>query len=166
MPYHLENLILKDATIADSAAIRQLALEANIDAWSVADYADEISRPDSFVLTISQGQVLLGFLLARLVPGTTDKYPDADLYNIAVDPFARRQGIGANLLAGLLGQLAKRAVLNVWLEVRESNHEAIAFYESHAFTAELTRPNFYVNPTENAVIMRRRIVPEQDISEA
>jgi ribosomal-protein-alanine N-acetyltransferase len=166
MPYHLENLILKDATIADSAAIRQLALEANIDAWSVADYADEISRPDSFVLTISQGEVLLGFLLARLVPGTTDKYPDADLYNIAVDPAGKRRGIGTKLLISLLERLAKRDVRNVWLEVRESNQEAITFYESHGFVAELTRPNFYVNPTENAVIMRLRIGPEQDVSEA
>lgn len=166
MPYHLENLILKDATIADSAAIRQLALEANIDAWSEADYADEIARPYSFVLVISQSEVLQGFILSRIVPGPTGEHPDADLYNIAVDPAGKRRGIGTKLLISLLERLAKRDVRNVWLEVRESNNEAIIFYESHGFVAELTRPNFYVNPTENAVIMRLRVAPEEDVSEA
>ena len=166
MPYLLENLITKDACPSDSAVIRHLALNAKIDAWSEADYSDEISRPDSFVLTSTDSEVLVGFIVARIVPGKTARYPDADLYNIAVDPAAKRLGIGTKLLVTLLERLTFRGVNNVWLEVRESNRQAISFYERHGFTAELTRPNFYVNPTENAVIMRLRMESEQDVSEA
>jgi len=165
MPYPLEKLITNEANRSDSSAIRRLALVANIDAWSEADYSDEISRPDSFVITTTDSDVLVGFLVARIVPGTTEA-PDADLYNIAVDPAAKRQGIGSRLLATLVEQLVKKSVGNVWLEVRESNAEAIAFYERHGFTAEVTRPNFYTNPTENAVIMRLRIASQLDVSEA
>ena len=165
MPYPLEKLITNEANRSDSSAIRRLALVANIDAWSEADYSDEISRPDSFVITTTDSDVLVGFLVARIVPGTAEA-PDADLYNIAVDPAAKRQGIGSRLLATLVEQLVKKSVGNVWLEVRESNAEAIAFYERHGFTAEVTRPNFYTNPTENAVIMRLRMASRLDVSEA
>ena len=166
MPYLLENFITKDACPSDSAAIRKLAIDARIDAWSEADYSDEMSRPDSFVLTSTDSGVLAGFVVARIVPGTTEENPDADLYNIAVDPAVKRQGIGTKLLVGLLERLAIRGVRNVWLEVRESNYEAISFYERHGFTGEVTRPNFYVNPADNAVIMRLRTTSEQDVSEA
>jgi ribosomal-protein-alanine N-acetyltransferase len=78
----------------------------------------------------------------------------------------KRRGIGTKLLIGLLERLAVRSVRNVWLEVREFNYKAISFYESHGFMAEVRRPNFFVNPTDNAVIMRLRMEPEQDVSEA
>lgn len=165
MPYPLEELITKEAGPADSASIRQLALDAKIDAWSEADYSDEMSRPDSFVLISTLSEILAGFLVARVVPGSGET-PDADLYNIAVDPAAKRQGIGTILLLALIERLKRRKVESVWLEVRESNAEAIAFYERHGFTAEVTRRNFYTNPTENAVIMRLRMASNLDVSEA
>jgi ribosomal-protein-alanine N-acetyltransferase len=166
MPYPPEHLTICEAKPSEASAIRSLALDVKIDAWSEAGYLDEMLRPDSFVLTATENRYLLGFLVARIVPGDIAGACDTDLYNIAVDPHAKRRGIGTTLLLALFERLAERGVSHVWLEVRESNHEAISFYEHHGFVAELTRPNFYVNPTENAVIMRLRIAPEEDVSEA
>ena len=56
--------------------------------------------------------------------------------------------------------VGRTRVDNIWLEVRESNAGAIKFYEKHGFIAELTRPRFYRDPVENAVIMRLRSAPE------
>ena len=156
MPQQLENIITRDAEPSDSQAIRQLALDVRIDAWSAKEYSDEISRPNSIVLKASYHGELIGFLVARIVPGPTDK-PDAELYNIAVSPSCKRQGIGTKLLATLIERLESFGVRSLWLEVRESNSEAIGFYRSHGFCSELTRPKFYSNPTENAVIMRLQI---------
>ena len=141
---------------SDGLLLRKLALDSRIDAWSEADYAEEISRPRSFVLKASAGRNVVGFLVARIVPGS-DGVTDAELYNIGVADSYRRKGIGSHLMADLRRRLEVAGVQNLWLEVRESNDEAISFYEKLGFRAEVTRKNFYSNPVENAVIMQLRI---------
>ncbi len=164
MNHGFESLSVEDAQPADCLSIRQLAVDANIDAWSEADYASEMARPDSSVLKATDSGELVGFLVARIVPGGTE-HPDAELYNIGIARGHKRQGIGTLLLLTLLEKLAERGVRNLWLEVRESNSEAISFYSRHGFTAEVTRPNFYSNPSENALIMRLQIASRTDVSE-
>lgn len=143
---------------SDAAAIREIAVAGNIDAWHENDYLAEINRPDSFVLKAVVSGKICGFLLARIVPGKADK-PDIDLYNIAVQPKLERLGIGSALIAGLLSRIVSTEAENLWLEVRESNKAAIRFYEKHGFTIELTRSRFYRDPVENALIMRLKIDP-------
>jgi len=155
---------IRDAEPADCLSIRQLAVDSNIDAWSEADYASEISRPGSFVLKATISGDLVGFLVARTVPGLTEQ-PDAELYNIGVAGDHKRQGIGRLLLVTLRERLAEYSVHSLWLEVRESNSEAISFYRRHGFMAEVTRPNFYSNPSENALLMRLQMASRTDVSE-
>ena len=163
MNHGVENVSVREAQPTDCLSIRQLALDANIDAWSEADYIEEIARPDSYVLKAVDEVSICGFLLARTVAGTTER-PDVDLYNIAVRPDKLHQGVGSALMNQLLRHLDSTNVANIWLEVRASNLTAISFYEKHGFIAELTRPNFYTNPVENAVIMRLRISPAEDVN--
>jgi ribosomal-protein-alanine N-acetyltransferase len=49
--------------------------------------------------------------------------------------------------------------LEVWLEARASNDEAINFYRSNGFEECGTRPNFYENPTEDAQLMTLKLKP-------
>jgi ribosomal-protein-alanine N-acetyltransferase len=154
--------ILK-ADETDAGTIREIAIAANIDAWSVEDYRAEINRTGSYVLKAVVEGSMNGFLLARTVPGESEK-PDVDLYNIAVRPDKLHQGVGSLLMTQLLTDLESTNVANIWLEVRESNVAAIRFYEKHGFIAELTRPNFYANPVENAVIMRLKRKSDSDVN--
>lgn len=80
---------------------------------------------------------------------------EATLFNIAVDPQWQRQGIGRMLLEHLISELEKRDVLTLWLEVRASNHAAIALYESLGFNEATIRRNYYPTATgrEDAIIM-------------
>lgn len=80
---------------------------------------------------------------------------EATLFNIAVDPQWQRQGIGRMLLEHLICELEKRDVLTLWLEVRASNHAAIALYESLGFNEATIRRNYYPTATgrEDAIIM-------------
>jgi [ribosomal protein S18]-alanine N-acetyltransferase len=164
MNHGSDNLSVEAAHPGDSLPIHELARNSRIDAWSAADYSDEMSRPDSFVLTAKKQDRLVGFLVARTVPGVTE-HPDAELYNIGIAGGHKRQGIGTLLLFTLLEKLAEKRVRNLWLEVRESNSEAISFYSRYGFTAEVTRPNFYSNPSENALVMRLQIPSRTDVSE-
>jgi ribosomal protein S18 acetylase RimI-like enzyme len=57
----------------------------------------------------------------------------ARLYAFAVEPFARRQGIGRTLLAACERTARDRARLVLRLEVRQDNAAAIAFYGQAGF---------------------------------
>jgi ribosomal-protein-alanine N-acetyltransferase len=150
---NLGSPIISKAEPSDAVAIRAIAVAANIDAWTEADYLAEIDRPDSYVLKSVELGIVCGFLLARTVPGASDR-PNIDLYNIAVRPDRIGRGIGKALISDLLDRLAQTDAETIWLEVRRSNETAIKFYEKQGFVAEISRPRFYSDPIEDAVIMR------------
>jgi [ribosomal protein S18]-alanine N-acetyltransferase len=64
---------------------------------------------------------------------------------------AAKLGIGEQLLQTLLHQYPRS---DFALEVRESNHSAIALYQKFGFEATGFLPSYYQDPTENAFCMR------------
>ena len=77
------------------------------------------------------------------------------MMNIAVAPEFRRMGIAQMLIDRLIADLAQRSVRFLMLEVRVSNAPAIALYESLGFRQVGRRPNYYHNPKEDALILRK-----------
>ncbi|MGH7323165.1 MAG: ribosomal protein S18-alanine N-acetyltransferase, partial [Candidatus Rokuibacteriota bacterium] len=73
--------------------------------------------------------------------------------NIAVRPDARRRGIGRMLLGTVLDDARKRALRLVVLEVRPSNVEALALYESFGFQVVGRRRGYYYDTGEDALVM-------------
>ena len=78
---------------------------------------------------------------------------EADITNVAVSPEQRRKGIGRQLLARLLQLAADREITSIYLEVRISNHAAIALYEQAGFHVLGQRKNYYSQPEEDALLM-------------
>ena len=80
---------------------------------------------------------------------------EATLFNIAVDPAYQRRGLGKALLSHLVEQLQQRDIFTLWLEVRASNHAAIALYEQTGFNEVSVRRNYYpaTHGREDALIM-------------
>lgn len=70
---------------------------------------------------------------------------------------ARRKGIGQQLLDALLLAARESNIESVFLEVRESNHEARAFYEKAGFKLDGRRKSYYANPSEDAILYRRAV---------
>ena len=116
--------------------------------WSLAMFVLEISKPSSLCLAATDDAgTLLGYLVCA-------RYDTVwHLMNIAVDPDLRRQGIGRMLV----GQMIARAGADqeYTLEVRTSNMPAIALYEDFGFRSAGTRPRYYQDNGEDAVIMWR-----------
>ena len=77
--------------------------------------------------------------------------------NLAADPDFRRRGVGTALLRAAAGQASGMGLVEITLEVRESNREARAFYLGHGFAATGLRRGYYANHGEDAVIMTHRV---------
>ena len=75
--------------------------------------------------------------------------------NVAVHPDRRRQGIAENLITHLIQELKNRGSHALMLEVRASNAPAIALYEKLGFRQVGLRKNYYRNPKEDALILRK-----------
>jgi ribosomal-protein-alanine N-acetyltransferase len=118
--------------------------------WPQAHYLsalDPAATPRRIALAAERGGRLAGFAIVSLIP------PQAELESIAVAPEARRQGVGRGLLRALQSELKQQKVMELLLEVRASNHAALALYAGLGFTQVAVRSRYYADPVEDAVLM-------------
>ena len=64
-------------------------------------------------------------------------------------------GIGEALIEALTEKLKEKENTCLTLEVRASNDPAIALYHKLGFVQVGRRPNYYRNPKEDALILRK-----------
>jgi ribosomal-protein-alanine N-acetyltransferase len=98
----------------------------------------------------SDGKVT-GFLIGRHV------VDEAEVLNLAVAPQARRRGEGGALLKAATDEFLARGAKRGYLEVRESNTAAIAFYVKNGFSQVGRRSGYYRDPDEAAVVMEKKL---------
>jgi ribosomal-protein-alanine N-acetyltransferase len=115
--------------------------------WSLAMFVLELSKPSGVCLAAVESQQVVGYLICS-------RYTEAwHLMNIAIDPAARRRGLGTGLIEAMLERAGREAPYT--LEVRESNIPAIALYEQFGFRSAGTRRRYYRDTGEDAMIMWR-----------
>lgn len=74
------------------------------------------------------------------------------IISIAVDKNYRRRGAGTELLLKAIGILSLLRIDAIYLEVRQSNTEAVKFYEKFNFIKDRVVPGYYESG-EGAIIM-------------
>ena len=119
------------------------------DPWSENSVASELNNPLSLWLVAVDDGNVAGYVGSQTVMDETD------MMNIAVDERYRRQGIAQMLVDALVERLKKMDSRCLTLEVRISNVPAIALYEKLGFEQVGKRPNYYRNPKEDALILRK-----------
>jgi ribosomal-protein-alanine acetyltransferase len=134
----------------------RIAEETNLSHWSAQSYLDEMKNPDALIRRlVAEDNSTIGFVVGRIVAGgVIESHADAEIYNIAVTKNEQGQGRGQILFDAFRSVCMKRDAANIWLEVRESNQNAIAFYERNGFEPVQTRRSFYENPREHAILMK------------
>lgn len=120
-------------------------------AWSRESYRKFPEENGSLALVLETNGRVSAFLVGRRVED------QAEVLNLAVGSNHRRKGEGTVLLAAAFMEFALRSVKSVYLEVRESNTAAIAFYQKHGFAKTGRRDGYYRNPDEAAVTMRKEL---------
>jgi len=79
--------------------------------------------------------------------------PDsAHLYKILVDPEFKRQGLGQKLLLDAMSLLKEKKYKSVFLEVEQSNFEALGFYRNLGYKVLVGKKDFY-GPMRDAFAM-------------
>jgi ribosomal-protein-alanine N-acetyltransferase len=114
--------------------------------WSAAEFADFQASPLCFLL-----EEPAGFVLGRVIAD------EAELLTLAVAPQARRQGIGARLVAAFAAQATRRGAETAFLEVAASNAAAQALYARTGWTLAGRRKRYYHAPdgtAEDALVLR------------
>jgi ribosomal-protein-alanine N-acetyltransferase len=85
---------------------------------------------------------------------------EVHIFRLAVHPGWRRQGIGSRLVSECLQTARCRGVTAAVLEVRRSNREAIALYRKFDFQVVATRPGYYSDSREDALILKLEMKKE------
>ena len=132
--------------VPEIAALEKLCFS---DPWSEKSIASELDNPLSCWLVSLEGETVTGYV------GSQTVLDETDMMNIAVRPDFRRQGIARALIEALTVQLKKRGSRALMLEVRSSNASARMLYEKLGFVQVGIRRNYYHNPREDALILRK-----------
>jgi [ribosomal protein S18]-alanine N-acetyltransferase len=111
--------------------------------WSAAIWRGELSSPYGLYLVIEERGEVFGQIGVRHVLG------ELHITTIAVRPEYRRRGHARDLIGAALAAFPDAS--HVHLEVRPTNVEAIALYESLGFRETGRRPRYYGD--EDAVLM-------------
>ena len=118
-------------------------------AWSENSVASELNNELSQWIVAEEEGKVLGYV------GSQTVMDESDMMNIAVHPDCRKQGIATVLISGLIDTLKLRGSRCLTLEVRVSNLPAIALYQKMGFLQVGLRKNYYRNPKEDAIILRK-----------
>ncbi len=137
---------MKDRHVTQVAELEKLCFS---DPWSENSIAHELTSDYSFWFVAEENGVVAGYI------GSQISFPEADVMNVAVRPDYRRRGIGEILVETLISHLKSMDCESLTLEVRASNEAAKALYGKLGFAQVGLRKNYYRNPKENALILRK-----------
>lgn len=146
---------LRDMTPADVPGVVSIENASYSVPWSEATFRGLLRRRDAEMIVAAKGDDVAGFSAFWFV------VDQGELGNVAVSPSWRGRGVGARLVAEMLRRAARRGVREVFLEVRPTNTTARRLYERFGFHEVGRRKNYYQEPVEDALVMRRDVPPPE-----
>ena len=132
--------------VAQVAALEKICFS---DPWSENSVASELNNKLALWLVAVEGEQVAGYI------GSQTVLDETDMMNVAVHPDYRRRGIAETLILSLVEELKKLDSRCLTLEVRASNDPAISLYKKLGFGEIGRRKNYYRNPREDALILRK-----------
>ena len=122
----------------------------NVDpAWSREDFNSALKNAQARVFVTGEKPVGYGVFYFACDEG--------EIPSIAVDKSMRRQGIGNEILGEIIDFAKSQSIRRIFLEVRQSNTAAIAFYLKNGFSEVGRRPKFYNHPVEDGLILELKL---------
>ena len=151
----MQDYIIASSTEADLDAVMAIERLSFPTPWVRQAFSDELDRPWARL------EVLRQVATSRVVAYCNYWLVADELHilNVAVHPDERRRGHAARLLQHILDEACRTRTRVVSLEVRMSNHAAQALYRKFEFREVGTRPRYYADNGEDALLMDRELSP-------
>ena len=118
--------------------------------WTCEQFKQDLAAVDSHYLVL---QPMEAFVSYRRV------LDEAEIFNLAVLPEKKGQGLGKLLLQAVIQSCQSAGVERIFLEVRVRNFPAQALYLRMVFEIIGRRKNYYSHPQEDALIMEKKVRP-------
>ena len=136
---------------SDVGAVARLFAEAfEAASWSVSEWA-QLEVLGIRIWVAIEEEDIAGAVASRVAAD------EAEILNLAVARDWRRRGIGRRLMETALEGAVSGGVRRVFLEVRESNAGARAFYGRLGFAEAGRRRGYYHHPAEDALLLSRSL---------
>jgi len=123
--------------------------------WSEDDFIRCLRQRNCIGMVAEYDNRVVGFMIYEL------HKTRIHVLNFAVGDQCRRQGVGSQMLAKLIGKLSSQRRSRIILEVRETNLPAQLFFRSNDFRAVSVLRSFYDDTPEDAYVMQYRYRPER-----
>lgn len=141
---------LRPATSADVAALAEIESRCFGNPWSPPMLDSELVRVGGEVTVACDPSTntIVGYACVWQIGD------EAELLRIAVEPAARRHGLGRVLVDAVLQLAVSRGCRHVDLEVARANAAARALYAAAGFVEVGMRPRYYTAPVDDALLLR------------
>ena len=135
---------MKEDDVPAGAALEQQCFSVP---WSENALGEELKNEQARLFAAEICGEVCGYVGVHII------LDEAYLCNLAVDPRARRRGVGTALMKAVMECCKEKDCAFLSLEVRPSNEAAVRLYENLGFVRRGERKAFYEKPTEDALIM-------------
>jgi ribosomal-protein-alanine N-acetyltransferase len=151
----VQDYIIASSTEADLDAIMAIEKLSFPTPWARQAFSEEVARPWARLEVLRRMKTgdVVAFCNYWLVAD------ELHILNVAVHPDERRRGHAARLLEHILSEASRNKTRVVLLEVRLSNHAARTLYRKFGFREVGTRPRYYADNGEDALLMDRELSP-------
>ena len=126
----------------------------NNEAYSLASLSEMLKdnyilKDNDNIFEISNDDDLIGYVIFHVSDDFTD------IYKIFIREHDRNKGYAKLLLDKVIAICRRYNSKKIMVEVRSNNLEAINFYFKNKFTKISERENYYKNPNDTALILKR-----------
>lgn len=140
-------MTLRKARPSDLEAIVLLDHKVLKTNWHERLYLEEITNKNTHFWILELEGLIVGFLAIKVIAD------EGEILQFAVDPDYQGQGIGSLLMDYALENLN---IMDLFLEVADSNEIARKFYKKYDFQLMRIRKNYY-GRDQNGIEMRKRL---------
>ena len=130
---------IKQVGVEDAAVLALLHAQCFQGGWSEVECASIMASQGVFSWIAIYNTKPVGITMVRAVAD------ESELITFAVMEEHRRQGIGRAMLTTAMIYLANQGIRQMFLEVAEHNHGAIALYKSFGFEQVGKRKGYYAH---------------------
>lgn len=144
---------LRTMRINDVDSIYEIECKLFPNPWPRSFFENDLHRHNTIALVLEDGGRIIGYALA------TCAAVELHVTNVAVRIEHQRRGLASMMMHEMEDIAAKRGCAYAYLEVRETNEQALRLYEKLGYRVLYERKKYYIDGTD-AFVMGKQLSKE------